>query len=486
MGKSKKAIGKNKKEAFNYANHGASKKKTVFKGLDDRLKSVNKDMGADVKKTLMARSRELFMGNPLATGAIKKMRTSIVGSGLKLKSTIDNSILNLSNNEKKGLENNIENLFKLWAETNECDAQRTSNFYQIQQLAFITSLIDGECFVLLPFIKRIGEIFELKIQLIESERCQTPKDLKNNKNIKNGVEVDKFNSPIAYYFLDDPYSTSDNEYKRVEAFGKRTGRRNVLMMMEKERIGQQRGIPILSPVIETLLQLGRYTYSELMAAVISSYFTVFIENGNEETRGNGFGEEVINSEDQKDSSSNNLEMGAGTILELDAGQKISIASANRPNPAFDGFVKALCIQIGSALELPHDVLLSKFDSSYSASRAALLEAWKMYKMRRSWIVTDFCNPIFSQFMDEVVAKGFLKAPGYFENPLIRQAYLRCQWYGATQGQIDPLKEATAAKVRHELGVTTLSRETMEMYGDNYNDVQAQRRIEEEDRNGKDE
>lgn len=173
-------------------------------------------------------------------------------------------------------------------------------------------------------------------------------------------------------------------------------------------------------------------------------------------------------------------MGPGVITELPAGKKINLANPSRPNTAFDGFVKAMSIQIGAALELPHDVLLSIFNASYSASRAALLEAWKMYRMRRSWMIADFCNPIFTQFMDEIVSKGFITAPGYFENPLIRQAYLGCKWYGATQGQIDPLKEATAARIRIETGLSTKSREIMEMYGDDYNEVMAQREIEKEE------
>ena len=36
-------------------------------------------------------------------------------------------------------------------------------------------------------------------------------------------------------------------------------------------------MPLLAPIIETLKQLGRYTDAELMAAVVSGMYTVFIE-----------------------------------------------------------------------------------------------------------------------------------------------------------------------------------------------------------------
>ena len=70
---------------------------------------------------------------------------------------------------------------------------------------------------------------------------------------------------------------TETGWTRVEAWGAKTGRRNVLHIMNRERIGQRRGVPFLAPVIEALKQLGRYTDAELVAAVVSGMFTVFIE-----------------------------------------------------------------------------------------------------------------------------------------------------------------------------------------------------------------
>ena len=56
-------------------------------------------------------------------------------------------------------------------------------------------------------------------------------------------------------------------WQRVEAYGAETGRRNVLHIIDRERIGQRRGVPMLAPVLEAIKQLGRYTDAEIMAAV---------------------------------------------------------------------------------------------------------------------------------------------------------------------------------------------------------------------------
>lgn len=447
-------------EYVGYSQHGASKKKAAFKKFDDNLYNADEDIG-DNKEVLMARSRQLYMGNPIAVSAIRKFRTNIVGSGIKLKSKINNKILNLSEDEVQQIQDNIQTVWELWAESKECDIERQSNFYQIQSLALITQLIDGECFAVLPLKKRVNEFFELKIKLIDSARCTSPN--LPNENIRNGVELDKDGEPIAYWFIKNEETM---EPIRIHTFSK-TGRRNVLVMMEKERIGQRRGVPVLAPVIEMLSQLSKFTNAELMNAVISSMFTAFIKTEkNTNPVGQMLGATIT---DKKDTENEGkfIEMGSGTIVDLEPGQDLVFADPNRPNTQFEAFMIAMCKEVGAALEIPLEVLLSNFNASYSASKASLEEVWKVYMMRRTWLISDFCQPIFEEFMDEAVAKGYLKLKGYYENPLMRKAYITAEWYGEAQSQIDPLKEVKAANERISNGLSTRARESRAINGSDW-------------------
>ena len=81
-------------------------------------------------------------------------------------------------------------------------------------------------------------------------------------------------------------------------------------------------------------------------------------------------------------------------------------------------MRAMCEQVGAALEIPADLLMMSFNSSYSASRAALLEAWKAFRMRREWLVKDFCDPVYELWLTEAVALGRISAPGFLTDPLI--------------------------------------------------------------------
>jgi lambda family phage portal protein len=281
------------------------------------------------------------------------------------------------------------------------------------------------------------------------------------------LECDPDGEVVAYWFLNQHplgKSTKKREWTRVEVYGKRTGRRNVIHLMESERPEQRRGVPILAPVIESLKQLGRYTEAELMAAVVTGMFTVFIKS---ETPDNApFGEGVFPDE-QGEENGVDISLGNGAVVGLAPGEDIVTADPSRPNTAFDGFVTAILRQIGAALEIPYELLVKHFTSSYSASRAALLEAWKSFRMRRTWLASDFCQPIYEEWFAEAVAKGRIDAPGFFEDPLIRKAYTQAEWHGPAPGQIDPLKEVAAAKMRIETRLSTRERETAELNGGDF-------------------
>lgn len=158
---------------------------------------------------------------------------------------------------------------------------------------------------------------------------------------------------------------------------------------------------------------------------------------------------------------------------LAPGEDIEIADAKRPSSNFDAFTTSLAKYVGAALEIPVEILVKNFSSSYSASRAALLEAWKAFRMKRSWMAADFCQPVYEIFLAEAIGSGRLKAPGFFLDPLIRMAYCGAQWNGPAQGMIDPVKEVNAAEKRINIGISTRQRETIEMTGGDFDSNIAQ-------------
>ena len=479
----KRATARKKLEYLNsgYGNHGASyaRKSLISWG------AVGKDADTDIVDslpTLRARSRDLFMGSPIATGAIKTVRTNVVGSGLALDAQIDAKFLGLTEEQARAWEENTEREWRLWSESVDCDAERRQTFFQMQSLVLLSALMSGDVFVTMPVIKRPGSAYDLRIGLIEADRVCNPLAIPVGVNVLGGVEIGEYGESVAYWVAKrNPNAalrltaSNQQEWKRVQAFGAKTGRRNILhIMCDVERPSQRRGVPMLAPVIESLKQLERYSEAELMAAVVSGMFTVFVKSNTPQTP---LGQ-MFDPAQQIDKDTNAYELGNGAIVGLDENESIETANPGRPNANFDGFVIAISRQIGAALEIPYELLVKNFTSSYSASRAALLEAWKMFRMRREWLVGNFCQPVYEEWLTEAVLKGRIKAPGFFDDPAIRAAWCGSEWYGDCQGQLDPLKEANAAKVRVEEGFSTREREAAELTGMKYETIHAVRKREE--------
>lgn len=462
---------------YGYGRHGASYGKKSLIGWQTSGMSADEDI-VDNVKTLRERSRDLYMGVPLATGAIKTIATNVVGSGISLSPQIDAAFLGLSIEEAQAWEANVQREFELWAETVECDAERRQNFYQIQRTILLSALCSGDVFVILPIIKRAGSVYDLRIGLIEADRVCNPEDHTEirGRNIAGGIEVGEYGETLAVWVAKyHPYAlprdglSNKQEWKRVQAFGAKSGRRNILhVMCDVERPAQRRGVPILAPVMDTLKNLGRYSDAEIMAAVVSAMFTAFVKSENQ-TAPLPLGQGIAPGQ-KVDRDPISYELGNATVVELEPGRDIVFADPKRPNNAFEGFVEAICEEIGSALELPYELLIKHFESSYSASRASLLEAWKMFRMRREWLISGVCQPIYEEWLSEAVAKGRVNAPGFFDDPAIKAAWCGAGWYGDSQGQLDPLKEANAAKVRVEEGFSTRERETAELSGMQYRRV----------------
>ncbi len=452
-----------------YSNYGASQTKKSLLGWNYYGGSSREDI-EDNLSVLRQRCRDLYMGVPIATGAIKTMRTNVIGRGLMLKPTLDKEALKMTTEETQVLEKQISREWALWAESTDCDMARLDNFYELQQLAFLNWLLSGDVIALLPTKPRINQPYDLRIQLIEADRLRSPDDIDSFDNkIVGGVEVDDYGEIIAYHISKGhPLSFSDvnYEWQRVEAYGKKTGRRNVIHLMNRERIDQRRGVPFLSPVIEALKNLGRYTDAELVAAVVSGLFAVFIEKESSSTD-IALGQ-VIPDDLQVDTrDENSVELAPGMVIDLNEGEKANAVNPGRPNTNFDGFVESICKQIGTALELPYEILMKRFDSSYSASRAALEEAWKMFKMFRTWMSNDFCQPIYEEWLAEAVAKGRISAPGFFSDPIRHKAYCCSQWNGPARGLLNPVQEVNAAVTRVNNGFSSRAIETMEMTGGDF-------------------
>lgn len=424
-------------------------------------------------------ARDLDRNNPLASGSLDTMVDNIVATGLKPQASIDRKILGLSEEEASEWQSNAERFFFLWANSENSDVTRHSNFWEQQGQVLLNTLLSGDAFTIRRYKEQTGGIFGTCLQLVESDRCMTPPEKEGfPNNVFGGVECDDDGAAVRYHFLKDhPGSIqfyrlgNPLEFVTVPAFDS-LGRRQCLHHFARRRPDQRRGISVFAPIIEQFKQLGRYTEAELTAAVVSGMFSVFIKTPSPTGSGlmPGTIPGQVGGQQITPKGTGLTRLQSGMIMDLAPGEEVEFANPNRPNVAFDPFTAGVLKHIGVGLGLPYEVLMKHFAASYSASRAAILEAWKMFRRRRSWLVSSYCQPVYGWVIAEAVARGYLEAPGFFEDPLRRAAWLGATWRGAPMGQIDPLKEAKAAKEWLSIpGAVTIQQVTAEQFGTDYED-----------------
>ena len=438
--------------------------------------SADQDTLGDLP-ALRARTRDLERNAPMATGALLTRLDNVVGSGLMPTPQIDRDYLGMSEDEAADWQRQAMRIFRAVALTKRFDVAGRVSFPQMQRLALRSVLSGGDAFAIRRYVPKPADILALKVQLLEADRVGNPTGRINSPSLRDGIELDQYGAAVGFYIAshhpsESGYGQGLPRYDYIPALGTQSGLPLVLHILEQHRVNQTRGVPYLAPVIRQLKQIDRFTDSELAAAVIASFFTVFIEGigGPEE------GKSLADLEDADTdglSVGDNVKLGQGAIVELPKDKKISIANPGRPNAQFDPFVNALATQMGVALGIPRELLLKQFNSSYSASRAALQEAWRAFEAQQDWLVESFCQPVYEWIIWEAVQRGLLAAPGFLEDPMTRLAYLGTMWAGPTVTQLDPLKEVNAAIRRVDAGFSTRAMETPWLTGQSWEVVHDQ-------------
>ena len=477
-----------------YSEGGANRSKPSLKTYLPSHFSAKSDIELNLG-ILRDRAADLVVNSPLGSAAVATLTSNVVGSGLKLFPRIKSRELGLSPDETVDWCRRTKQEFSLWADGLNCDYYRRNNFASLQRIAFQSYLTDGDCFCI--FRRRAAKFpYTLRLQLIEAGRVSNPQTglttlpynvevfLGNGNRIINGIEIDKTGQFQAVWVsnrVSNEFLTNGEliEWQRVKIYGDKTGKRNVLQICADTRTEQFRGVPLLAPVIESIKQLARYADAELTSSIIKSFFSIFFTQG---AASSGYDLNQILPEDTESAMEQVMQdykLGAGTITSLPRGVDVKAVDRSNAQDTFEPFVSAFIKMIGAALNLPYEVLLKNFQSSYSASRAAILQAETEFRQRRAMFIEDFLKPVYENFMTEAVALGRIKAEGYFEDELKKSLWLEADWINEGSHLLDVTKELQGAQMRIELGLSNRQMEAAQLCGLDFYDNIEQLKIEEQ-------
>jgi len=388
---------------------------------------------------LVARSRELALNDGTINKLCKLLSANVVGSqgiGIAPRSTDTNGTLDSIAN------NIISKCFAAWSKYPTVD--NSYSWVDVQRVLVESLVTDGECFIRIYRGKKFGK-FQIQLQLLPTEFV----DVKYNdpaNNIVNGIELNEFGRPVAYYvYSRNPKSNSMQPLTRI-----RLTENEIIHFYIKNKPDQLRGVPLIAPILSQLLDLKHYKYLELVNARISSGTQGFIVQdsaGASKYRGQS-----------EDATAQSIVIEGGSIQQLPAGCRIEKYDPSHPSNNYSEFVKSLSRDIASGMNLSYNDLFSDLNSvTYSSLRWGALSDREQFRMFSRILIDNVLEPIYLYFIEMSLLSGTL-TDGKIVLPYQKiEKYSVAQYRPRSYPWIDPAKDAAAIETALQNNTTTLTK-----------------------------
>jgi lambda family phage portal protein len=425
---------------------------------------------------LRERSRDLSRNNPFAASIISTDVSNVIGKGLRPQSAPDFERIGISREEAKAFSDTVERLWETEFVPFADMANRLS-FSEIQAMTRNNYTINGEA-LLLPMVVSSGGSGKpiLKVMSVESDRLESPTALpeRDGRDIAGGIEVDKkTGAPRTYWILKnhpgDTFSVTTNpeDFTQVRAFDSE-GRPKILHYYRQTRPGQRRGVPMLTPAMQTLQMLNEYFEAEQIAARANACTMAFVKNG---------GANAFPTQQTTNSFGQNLGYFEPGMLLSVGDSDMQFFDPSRPGSQFAPFIEANMRAVGAAVGMPLELVMKDFSKgNYSNTKAGMMEARRMFKMEQQAFVHRVLQPIWDLFVEVQFLRGELPIDNFYD---FRRSWTRAEWMPDGWEWIEPFKEVQAAAEAVKHGFTT-HRAVLGKQGIDYRDTYQQAAKEKEE------
>lgn len=461
------------------------------------LRSADADMLPE-KDVLDARARDTLRNDAYVAGGARIHQDSIVGARFLLNAKPATRVLWGDEDPvwEAEFQEEVETKFHLWADSPQhwLDAQRVNTLTGVVRLAVGVYVAGGEVLASAEWMRDDGRPYRSAVQMIDTDRLSTPWDMRLDQKIRNGVERDRFGAPKAYYVRrahvsDVPYGDFFEDafkWRRVPA-RKPWGRQMMLHIYEQKRPDQSRGVAAMVSALSEMRMTKRFRQTELERAIISATYAASIESElpasevyaamgdspDEENPTVAWATDYMKAVAEYSGGAKNMHINGSRIPVFWPGTSLRIQNPGANSPSGDKFEASLLRHIASALDVSYEQLSRDYtNTNYSSARAAMSETQRGMLARKRMVADRTASFVYRLWLEEAINYSHLETlkrpnvPPFYEG-LNAEAYSACEWIGAGQGMIDPLKETQADVLAIRNGLMTKEQAIARRHGGDY-------------------
>jgi capsid protein len=436
----------------------------------------------DAAKTLQ-NARSATHQSPQARVIVNRSRDLTVDTGLKLEPTPAWNILGITDDEfKERWTADHEERFDLYMDSKQCHRAGTMTGYQLQRIWAASDIRDNDQFGRFFYNRDRSLMSPVQIEFIDPTliRGMAVIDSVGQSAYQDGILRNNKNQEIGYKIWVKELVDGHRTYKAVEipARGSRSSRVFMFHGYEQEYSGQGRGFSKLHPVLQDFQSIVDFVSATVKKAINQSDMVGFVKPSPEAPASNPMedqqgGPPVPNFGVSDDTESEEFVWyrneytkkvpGSDFFANLRSGEEIQFLNDTSPNPQFDAFLTSLFKYCTASLGYPIEVILMAFNSNYSASRAALLEAWRTGRISQMNIKADLINVWYEMWLSEEIAAGRTQAAGW-QDPRLRQAWMRYKLQGPTLPSISPRDDSAAWEALLKFNLSTQDKISRQVNG----------------------
>lgn len=370
-----------------------------------------------------ARSEDAARNNPVGAAAIETMCAGTLGEhGLLFRSGFARDLDQETDDAEDAVRRRINDAVRRATLGTRFDVAGQRTWRGLLETTLASSLLTGDGFavrVVKP--NRLGRQYQAScVRLIHSGRVSNPDYGPDSDRMFRGIELDGDGTPVAinvrrYRLIGG--SVGADEWQRIPIYGA-DGSRQVTHLRRSWHPDQLRGTGWLAPILSLLKQFGGVNDAYVVAKRIQACYPLVLLTDDPAT----LAEAARN----------------GTLLK--AGMRIkpgtvyvgkSDVQFEYKNLVFNGadhqqFAESLLQLATAALGLPYEVVINRLNkSNLAAARAALLAAYRAFRIQQHELIVQVIEPWIEWIIREDIARGRLAGLGTDDLDLIlRGKFLR--------------------------------------------------------------